>query len=158
MTHDALTPGAVAVVTGGATGIGLAACKQFAQRGLRVCIADLGADRLAHAAEQVALASGSAANGAQDVMTLETDVSRGRMSAVSTTCRRLEAAVRDRFGGTDVLMNNAGIQPGSGVFGPAENWERVLGVKPVGRNLRHPGLRARHDRAWPSRYRHQHGV
>ncbi|WP_158903697.1 SDR family oxidoreductase [Burkholderia sp. L27(2015)] len=122
MTHDALTPGAVAVVTGGATGIGLAACKQFAQRGLRVCIADLGADRLAEAAEQVASAGGSVGNGAQDVMTLETDVSRVE------DLRRLEAAVRDRFGGTDVLMNNAGIQPGSGVFGPAENWERVLGV------------------------------
>jgi NAD(P)-dependent dehydrogenase (short-subunit alcohol dehydrogenase family) len=27
-----------------------------------------------------------------------------------------------------VLMNNAGIQPGSGIFGPTENWERVLGV------------------------------
>src|SRR6195256_3459799 len=40
----------------------------------------------------------------------------------------LEAAVRERFGGADVLMNNAGIQPGSGVFGPAGNWERVLGV------------------------------
>jgi len=119
MTHDALTPGSVAVVTGGAAGIGLAACKQFAQRGLRVCIADLGADRLAHAGEQVAL---SAANGAQDVMTLRTDVSRVE------DLFRLEAAVRERFGGTDVLMNNAGIQPGSGVFGPAANWERVLGV------------------------------
>jgi NAD(P)-dependent dehydrogenase (short-subunit alcohol dehydrogenase family) len=27
-----------------------------------------------------------------------------------------------------VLINNAGIQPGSAMFGPAENWERVLGV------------------------------
>ena len=41
---------------------------------------------------------------------------------------RLEATVRERFGGTDVLMNNAGVQPGSAMFGPRENWERVLGV------------------------------
>jgi NAD(P)-dependent dehydrogenase (short-subunit alcohol dehydrogenase family) len=41
---------------------------------------------------------------------------------------KLEAAVRDRFGGTDLLMNNAGIQPGSGMFGPAENWQRILAV------------------------------
>lgn len=119
MTHAALTPGSVAVVTGGAAGIGLAAAKRMTQLGLRVCIADLGADRLARAAKEVAIL---AAGGADDVMTLETDVSR------IEDLRRLEEAVRDRFGGTDVLMNNAGIQPGSAMFGPAGNWERVLGV------------------------------
>lgn len=55
-------------------------------------------------------------------MTLATDVSR------VDELRRLEAEVRERFGGTDVLMNNAGIQPGSGLFGPAANWDRVLGI------------------------------
>lgn len=119
MTHAALTPGSVAVVTGGAAGIGLAAVKRMAQLGLRVCIADLGADRLIRAAEAVATL---AAGGTDDVMTLETDVSRVE------DLRRLKAAVRDRFGGTDVLMNNAGIQPGSAMFGPAGNWERVLDV------------------------------
>jgi NAD(P)-dependent dehydrogenase (short-subunit alcohol dehydrogenase family) len=119
MTPAALTPGSVAVVTGGATGIGLAAAMRFAHLGLRVCIADLGADRLARAAEAVALLAGK---GMDDVMALETDISRVE------DLRRLEAAVRERFGGTDVLMNNAGIQPGSGVFGPAPNWERVLAV------------------------------
>ena len=33
-----------------------------------------------------------------------------------------------RFGAVHVLMNNAGVQPGSGMFGPERSWERVLGV------------------------------
>ena len=48
MTHAALTPGAVAVITGGASGIGLAAAKTFAALGLKVCIADRAGDRLAN--------------------------------------------------------------------------------------------------------------
>jgi NAD(P)-dependent dehydrogenase (short-subunit alcohol dehydrogenase family) len=119
MTHFALTPGAVAVITGGAAGIGLAAAKRFAQLGLRVSIADLGTDRVARAAEEIAAL---APNGAKDVLAVETDVSD--VEAV----RRLHATVVERFGGVDVLMNNAGIQPGSSMFGPAENWQRVLGV------------------------------
>ncbi len=119
MTHPALVPGSVAVITGGAAGIGLAAAKRFARLGLHVSIADLGAERLGHAAEEIAALT---AAGARDVLTVETDVSR------VDDVRRLEAAVRDRFGGTDVLMNNAGIQPGSDILGPAENWQRVLAV------------------------------
>lgn len=113
MAHPALAEGAVAVVTGGASGIGLAAAKRFAALGMKVCIADLGADRLARAGEEI---------GGGEVMTVETDV--GDPQAVA----RLEAAVQARFGGTDVLMNNAGIQPGSAIFGDRENWEKVLRV------------------------------
>lgn len=119
MSHPALTPGAVAVVTGGAAGIGLASAIRFARLGMRVCIADLGRKRLTRAAETIAA---EAPEGATGVMALETDVSR------LDEVRRLEATVGNRFGGTDVLMNNAGIQPGSDIFGPAENWERVLDV------------------------------
>ncbi len=119
MSHPALTPASVAVVTGGAAGIGLAAATRFARLGLRVCIADLGEDRLAQAADAL---RDAAPGGAADIMASATDVSR------VDELRRLEAEVRERFGGTDVLMNNAGIQPGSGLFGPAANWDRVLGV------------------------------
>ena len=119
MSHPALTPDSVAVVTGGAAGIGLAAATRFARLGLRVCIADLGEDRLTRAAETL---SASAPGGADNVMTMATDVSR------LDEVRQLEAAVRGHFGGTDILMNNAGVQPGSDMFGPAANWERVLGV------------------------------
>ena len=118
MSHPALVPGSVAVVTGGAAGIGLASAVRFARLGLKVCVADLGPARLAAAATVLAAAAGDA--GA--VMTMETDVS-DRAALVA-----LEAAVADRFGGTDVLMNNAGIQPGSDILGPLGNWERVLAV------------------------------
>ena len=113
MTIAALTAGNAAVVTGGAAGIGLAAAKRFAALGLRVCIADLGADRLAGAGEAVA---DRAPDGAADVLAVEADVSRVE------DLRRLQAAVRERFGGADVLMNNAGVQPGSGVLGPDGAW------------------------------------
>jgi NAD(P)-dependent dehydrogenase (short-subunit alcohol dehydrogenase family) len=119
LSHPALQPGCVAVITGGASGIGLAAAIRFARLGLKICIADLGQQRLDDAAAAIAAA---APDSAGEVMTSECDVSRG------DELRRLEAAVRERFGGTDVLMNNAGIQPGSGMFGPEENWQRILGV------------------------------
>jgi len=119
MVHPTLTSGAVAVVTGGAAGIGLACAVRFARLGLRIGIADLGAERLAHAARLVAT---EAPGGADAVFTSETDVSD------PDAMRRLEAEVRGRFGGTDVLMNNAGIQPGSAMFGPADAWDRILAV------------------------------
>jgi NAD(P)-dependent dehydrogenase (short-subunit alcohol dehydrogenase family) len=119
MPHPALAPNNVAVITGGASGIGLAAAMRFARLGLRICIADVGADKLSQAAAELAAA---APDGAAGVMTAVTDV--GNRDDVA----RLESAVRQRFGGADVLMNNAGIQPGSTMFGPAENWQRILGV------------------------------
>lgn len=117
MTHPAITPGSVAVVTGAAAGIGLAAAIRFARSGLKVCMADVDADKLSLAAAEVAAV---AAGGAGDVMVLQTDVAR------LEDVQGLERAVADRFGGTDVLMNNAGIQPGSNVFGSAANWQRIL--------------------------------
>jgi NAD(P)-dependent dehydrogenase (short-subunit alcohol dehydrogenase family) len=117
--HSAMSPNNVAVITGGASGIGLAAAMRFARLGMKVCIADLGTDRLAEAeAKLLSVAPGGAAN----IMARAVDV--GRIEDVS----ELEVAVRERFGGADILMNNAGIQPGSKMFGPAENWRRIIGV------------------------------
>jgi NAD(P)-dependent dehydrogenase (short-subunit alcohol dehydrogenase family) len=119
LSHPALSSSSVAVITGGASGIGLAAATRFARLGMRVCVVDLGEERLADAVKTLAAV---APGGAAAVMTVAADVSS------ADEMRRLEAAVAARFGGTDVLMNNAGVGPGSGMFGPAANWERVLGV------------------------------
>jgi NAD(P)-dependent dehydrogenase (short-subunit alcohol dehydrogenase family) len=118
-----MSPDQVAVVTGGASGIGLAAAMRFAQAGMKVCIADLGADRLAEAAAKL---SAVAPHGEKSIMTATTDVSR--LEDVVA----LQSAVQKRFGGTDVLMNNAGIQPGSKMFGPTDAWQRILGVNLFG--------------------------
>ena len=119
MPHPAMSASHVAVITGGASGIGLAAAMRFADLGMKVCIADIGAARLAEAATKL---SAAAKGGAADVMTAEVDVSS--FEQVSG----LEAAVQKRFGGTDILMNNAGIGPDSNSFGPLENWQRILNV------------------------------
>ena len=119
MPHSALSPNNVAVVTGGASGIGLAAALKFAKLGLKVCIADVGGDRLTEAETKL---SSAAPGGSADILAAAVDVSRIEDLAA------LETAVHKRFGGTDILMNNAGIQPGSQMFGPRDNWERILAV------------------------------
>jgi NAD(P)-dependent dehydrogenase (short-subunit alcohol dehydrogenase family) len=116
-SHPALVAGSVAVITGGASGIGFAAAHAFLRRGMKVCIADLGGETLARA---TALLGEAAPNA--DLMSQAVDV------ADRAALGRLAAAVQARFGGTDVLMNNAGIQPATTTLGPRDTWERILGV------------------------------
>src|SRR3954468_12781217 len=68
MTHPVLSSGRIAVITGGASGIGLAAAKHFASLGLQICIADREGEHLSTAAEEVSAA------GAPDVLAVPTDV------------------------------------------------------------------------------------
>lgn len=119
MTHPVLVPGNVAVVTGGAAGIGLAASERFAALGMKVAIADLAGDRLAAAEARLAVV---APGGARDVLAVATDVGR------EADVQALAAAVEATFGAVDLVMNNAGIQPETDVFGPAETWTRLLDV------------------------------
>src|ERR1700753_2162031 len=117
MSHPAMSAGNVAVITGGASGIGLAAAMRFARAGMKVCIADIGAERLKEAETKLSSVAGTA-----NIMAASVNVSS------VDQLREFENAVRQRFGGTDILMNNAGIQPGSQMFGPAASWQRILAV------------------------------
>jgi len=117
--HPALGAGRVAVITGAAGGIGLAAATRFAAMGLKVCLADLSADALERAAEAVAAASPT---GHAAVLAVPTDVSR--LDAV----QGLKEAVYARFGEVAVLMNNAGTAPGGGPWEHIDRWRRVLEV------------------------------
>ena len=119
MPHRAMAKDNVAVITGGASGIGLASAMHFAALGMKVCIADIGDEALKAAEARIAAAS---PGGGANVMAAKVDVSsRDELTA-------LEGAVQKRFGGTDILMNNAGISPGAKMFGPLENWQRLLAV------------------------------
>lgn len=116
----AFAPEQVAVVTGAASGIGLAAASRFAALGMRVVLADLQAAALQQAAQAVAA---QAKRGAADVLAVPTDVSR------QADLTSLRERVAERFGPVAVLMNNAGIGVNPGL--PWENstgWKSLLDV------------------------------
>lgn len=107
--------GQVALITGGASGIGAGIAVAFAREGADVVVADL-AERTA--AEPV-LAEVAAAG--QQGMFVQTDV--GDTASVAA----LAAAVQEKFGRLDVLVNNAGIFTEALVeVMSVEEWDRVL--------------------------------
>ncbi|RVU38445.1 SDR family NAD(P)-dependent oxidoreductase [Hwanghaeella grinnelliae] len=115
-SHPAVAAGKTAVVTGAASGIGLAACRTFAGLGMNVVMADLTAEDLADASETVA------AEAAGTVHPVVADVA---------DYKQIEA-IRDwaltRFGAVDLLMNNAVTRVGGGIDGTAEDWHRAMAV------------------------------
>lgn len=106
----------VAVVTGAGSGIGLALCHAFAAEGCSVVLADVQQDALDAAADEVA---------SHGVATLAVPTDVSDRLAVDD----LAAATIERFGGVDVVCNNAGVSgAGDPWFGPIESWEWVFGV------------------------------
>ena len=116
--HPALTAGRGAVITGAASGIGLAAAERLAAAGLRVCMADLDAEALENARTQVARHAASDA----DVLAVAVDVRR------LDDVRMLKELAFEAFGDVAFLMNNAGTEGGGDLFGDAEPWRTIIGV------------------------------
>jgi len=123
MSHPVLAPGRVAVVTGAASGIGLAVCKRLAAMGMRVWLVDLDQEKLEKARAEVA---GLAKGGDRDVRSSMVDVSR--LSDVE----RLQREVWESFGETALLMNNAAAFRFAGAFRDVEAWEKTFAVNVMG--------------------------
>ncbi|WP_137898974.1 SDR family NAD(P)-dependent oxidoreductase [Sphingomonas sp. 2SG] len=112
----AFAPGTVAVVTGAAGGIGLAAARRFAREGMRTCLVDRERGALDAA---VATIPG-------DTVGIACDVSDRQ------AVEALAADVAARFGAVSVLMNNAGVGGGGDALSDRGGWDRLLGVNLFG--------------------------
>jgi len=123
MTHPALEPGRVAVVTGAALGIGRAACRRFAELGMKVCMIDIDDAELETARADL-LAETSADQ--DNVMAVAANVARlGDFAA-------LHDAVYADLGEVGVLMNNAVTRLNAKPWEDDETWRQALDVNLFG--------------------------
>jgi NAD(P)-dependent dehydrogenase (short-subunit alcohol dehydrogenase family) len=111
-SHPALADGRVAVVTGAASGIGLAASERFADLGMKLVLVDIDRDALRTA--------GGTLGQKTEVLPVVCDVGD------STAVELLANQVYDRFGEVAVLMNNAGREGGGELFGEHARWQAIL--------------------------------
>jgi NAD(P)-dependent dehydrogenase (short-subunit alcohol dehydrogenase family) len=119
MSHPALAAGRAAVITGAASGIGLATAQRLASMGLKIALADLPGAALDAAAEAVAKA---ARGGRNDALAVPTDVSR------IEDVRRLRELAFNTFGDIAFVMNNAGVEATAGPYDDYAGWQKVLSV------------------------------
>ncbi|TPM30714.1 SDR family NAD(P)-dependent oxidoreductase [Mesorhizobium sp. B2-3-5] len=114
----ALEPGKSAVITGAASGIGLAAARRLALMGMKIVLADIGGARLDEASRAISAIAGNDA-----VLAVAADVSN------ADEVDRLADRAFGAFGDISLLMNNAGVGDNPGK--PWENrdaWKRLLAI------------------------------
>jgi len=118
--HPALSPDSIAVITGAASGIGLAMARKFRSLGLRVCMLDQDGERLGAAASAMAPDPHAADQG---LLARVADVSNADDLAAARD------AVMDLWDRPpSVLVNNAATRTGGGSGAPIEDWRAAFEV------------------------------
>jgi NAD(P)-dependent dehydrogenase (short-subunit alcohol dehydrogenase family) len=107
--------GKTAVITGGASGIGLATARQFASSGVNLVLGDIEDEPLQAAVESLR-AEGAKVIGVRCDVSQEVEVAGLRDAALM------------EFGGAHVVFNNAGVAAGAAIGTPKKIWDWVLGV------------------------------
>jgi NAD(P)-dependent dehydrogenase (short-subunit alcohol dehydrogenase family) len=114
----------LAVITGGASGIGRAAARRAAAAGMKIVLVDTNATKLVETTAELASVVGSG-----NVLARSLDVAdAGAMQA-------LAQEVEGRFGSPTLLMNNAAMFVSGGAGGildPVANWQRIFAVNVMG--------------------------
>jgi NAD(P)-dependent dehydrogenase (short-subunit alcohol dehydrogenase family) len=106
----------VAVITGGASGIGRSTALALARRGVKIVVADIDAEGARLVADAIAAAGGEA-------LDVRCDVGQG------DAFEKLKEAALSRFRSVDLVMNNVGVLPrGLPDHIPVEEWERILNI------------------------------
>jgi len=116
--HPAIAAGRVAVITGGASGIGLATAHRLGAAGMRLVLADIAEDQLAEASRELR---------GQGVKVSCVPADVGDAGAVAALRQAAEA-----LGPVSLLMNNAGREGGGGILAGAAVWERTVGTNLMG--------------------------
>jgi NAD(P)-dependent dehydrogenase (short-subunit alcohol dehydrogenase family) len=122
--------GKVALVTGGASGIGLAATRRFARDGIAVVVGDVNDQALESVSDELGDA----------IRTLRCDVSQ------ESDVEALASLAMDEFGRLDIAFANAGIGSSSAIVDiDVAEWRRVLEVNLVGSvlTIKHAARRMR---------------
>jgi len=114
---ELFTKDRVALITGGARGIGFACALNLAREGVKVAIVDISGDRVAESAAKLSAETGTPAIGIQADISSETDVAR------------MVAEANAKFGKIDLFLNSAAILADSLFLEstPAD-WDRMLKV------------------------------
>ncbi len=121
MTHPALSAGRGAIVTGAASGIGLALCKRFAAMSMKVCMADVALlDKAVEAVAEIA------PGGRDNILACHTDV-----SSLDDMLGLRDAALNS-FGEIGVLANNAVTRLENTTWENHDNWRRTFDVNLIG--------------------------